>query len=460
MSASYTPAAEKKLMFKLYWPVLIEQSLTILIGMVSTMMVSNVGAHAVSGVNLVDTVNMMIFGFFNALAAGATVHTAQKVGAGKVSQAGEAAAQSILLCFLTAAALGALTITFAKGILSTLYGSADAAVLNAGYTYFIFSGMSYPLLGVYSASAGIMRASGNSRTPMAISLISNIINISIAWILIYKSNMGVLGVSIAMLTARSSSGILSYLAVRRSHHGVVLPKFSLRLQMSVLKPILKIGIPSGIDSVFFQGARIVMTVLMAGMGTNALQANAIGNSLGGFLCLPGNAFQIVSVTMVGQAYGSRLYASAKRLMLNMCKYTSIALLALFIVFYLLLGKIVTLYGATQDTMTLIRQLLVSYGILLPLVWAYSFVLPQGLRAVGDAKFTMYISVSSLICLRVFGSWFFGIYLNLGVLGVWMGMYADWFGRAIGFLLRTLTNKWNGGEKPIDYSEFSYEGDNA
>ncbi len=448
MSASYTPAGEKKLMFRLYWPVLIEQGLTIFIGMVSTIMVSNVGASAVSGVNLVDSVNMMIFAFFNALAAGITVFTAQKVGAGRVSEAGEAASQSILLCVLTAISFGALAIVFARPILNTLYGSAAPAVLKAGYTYFIFSGISYPFLGVFSASAGIMRASGNSKTPMIISAIANVVNITVASILIYRFDLGVIGVSVAMLLARTTSGVLSYLAVRRNS-AVFLPKFSFKLQMEVLRPVLQVGIPSGIDSVIFQGARIVMTVLMAGMGTSALHANAISGSLSSFLCLPASAFQIVSVTMAGQAYGSRLYASTKRLMFKLCKYSSVFLIALFIPFYFLLDPIVSLYGPAPETMVLIRQLLLSYGLLQPLFWPLSFVLPQTLRAVGDAKFTMYISVTSLLLLRVFGSWFFGVFLGFGVLGVWMGMYSDWVGRAVGFTIRVLSNKWNGGRIPVD-----------
>lgn len=449
MTSSYSPEGERKQLFRLYWPVLIEQGLTILIGMVSTIMVSNVGDYAVSGVNLVDTINFMVISLFNALAAGATVVVAQSVGAGRSEDAGETSSQAVLICVLTATILGILSMVLAKPILTVLYGTAAQNVLDAGYTYFMFSGVSYPFIGLYTASAGIMRAAGNTRSPMITSVLANLVNIAVASLTIYVFDLGVVGVSLAMLLARITSGGLTYLAARRSSNGFVFPRFSFRLDWNVLRPVLNVGVPSGIDSVIFQGARIVMTVLMSSMGTSALHANAIGNSLAGFLNLPGSAFQIVSVTMVGQAYGARLYRSVKKLMFKMCAYTTIAQLVLFVPFILFLNPLIMLYGPAPDTIALVHKLLIAFCIMTPFFWAFAFVLPQMLRAVGDAKYTMFISVTSLIFLRVFGSWFFGIHVGWGVFGVWMGMFLDWAGRSGGFLYRVCRNSWNGRRTPVD-----------
>ena len=449
MTATYTPENERSLLIKLFWPVLIEQGLTILIGMVSTIMVSNVGASAVSGVNLVDQINFMVFSLFNALAAGATVVIAQYIGAGKASSAGKTATQALTLCVLLASAFGAVMMLFARQVLHALYGSADPAVLDAGYTYLMFSGVSYPFLGLYAASAGIMRASGNTRSPMIASVIANFVNIATASLLIYAAGLGVVGVSIAMLFARITSGLITFYAARKPTGGVLFEKFSLKFDWAVLRPVLNVGVPSGIDAMIFQGARIVMTVLMSGMGTSSLHANAIGNSLSSFLNLPGNAFSIVAVTMVGQAYGAKLYMSVKKLMFKMAVLASASQLILFIPFFLFLTPLISLYGPAPETILTVRKLLTTSGFLIPFFWSFAFVLPQSLRAVGDAKFTMYISVTSLLLLRVFGSWFFGVHLGWGVFGVWMGMYLDWIGRGIGFFSRAMCNAWNGGKKPVD-----------
>ncbi|MDR2571424.1 MAG: MATE family efflux transporter [Oscillospiraceae bacterium] len=439
---------ENKEIFRLFWPVFIEQTLAVTIGMVSAMMVSGVGDFAVSGVNLVETFNFTIISIFHAIAVGATVIVAQKIGASKMSDAGETAYQSIVFCVITATLLGGLVMLGSRQILDVIYGAAADNVLEAGATYFWFSGISYPFLGLFAACSGVMRAGGNSRTPMIASVIANILNISLAFILI-RLGYGVLGVSVAMLCARIMSGVFSLIMLRKGTTGFVLAKGLPRMTSDILRPVLRVGIPSGIDAMFFNGARVVMTVFMSGMGTVALHAHAIGNSLSGFIFLPGNAFAIVSVTIIGQAYGARLFRKVQRLMKKMCVFASLSILLIVIILFLILDPLISLYSPSVEAAALVRRLVLMFGTLAPFLWSFAFCIPQMLRACGDAKFTMYISVFSLLALRVFGSWLFGIYFDLGTIGVWMGMFADWVGRAIGFGLRAFTNAWCKNKIPAD-----------
>jgi len=405
------------------------------------MMVSGVGDFAVSGVNLVETFNFVIISIFQAIAVGATVITAQKIGANKAGEAGETAYQSIIFCVITATALGGLVMLGNRHILDVLFGAAEENVLEAGAIFFWFSGISYPFLGLFSACSGVMRAGGNSRTPMVASVIANIVNVSLAFVLI-RLGHGVLGVSIAMLCARTMSGVFSAVMLRKGTKGFVLAKGRPRLSLDILNPVLKVGVPSGIDAMFFSGARVIMTVFLSGMGTVALHAHAIGNSLSGFIFLPGNAFSIVSVTLVGQAYGAKLYKVVRRLMKKMCGYASVALGITVLLLVSVLDPVIALYSPSAEAAALARQLVLIFGILAPVMWSFAFCVPQMLRACGDAKATMYISVCSLLALRVVGSWLFGIYLEWGVLGVWMGMFIDWVGRGIGFAIRAFTNAWD------------------
>jgi len=432
--------------FRLFWPVFIEHTLAVTIGMVSAMMVSGVGDFAVSGVNLVETFNFVIISVFQAVAVGATVIVAQKIGAGKTGDAGETANQSIIFCVMAATVLGGLVMFGSREILDVLYGAAEDNVLEAGATFFWFSGMSYPFLGLFAACSGIMRASGNSRTPMIASIIANVLNVLLAFILI-RFGYGVLGVSVAMLCARIVSGMFSLFMLRSGVRGFTIPKIRFKLTSEILNPVLKVGIPSGIDAMFFSGARVIMTVFMSGMGTVALHAHAIGNSLSGFIFLPGNALGIVSVTLVGQAFGAHLYKKVRRLMKKMCVYSSLSLLIMVTMLFITLDPLISLYAPSPEVAALAKRLVMVFGALSPFIWCFAFSLPQMLRACGDAKATMYISVTSLIALRVLGSWFFGIYLDMGVMGVWMGMFADWGGRGIGFALRAFTNAWCKNDKP-------------
>ena len=444
---------ENREIFHLFWPVLVENALAVSIGMVSAMMVSGVGDFAVSGVSLVDTFNFVIISAFQAIAVGATVIVAQKIGAKKTEDAGETAYQSIVFCVLLATILGAAVMLGNRPILEFLYGAAAENVLDAGATYFWFSGISYPFLGLFAACSGVMRAGGNTRTPMVASVIANIVNISLAFILI-QLGYGVLGVSVAMLVARIMSGIFSLFMLRKGTRGMVLPGGRPRLTTNILNPVLRVGIPSGIDSMFFTGARVIMTVFMSGMGTSAIHAHAIGNSISGFIFLPGNAFAVVSVTLIGQAFGAGLYRKIRKLMNKMIIFSSLSLAAMVILLFSILDPLISLYSPSIETAATVRRLILIFGTMAPFLWSFSFCIPAMLRACGDAKATMYISVCSLLALRVFGSWFFGIYLDMGVLGVWMGMFVDWVGRGISFSIRAFSNAWCKNLKPVDEPDIS------
>lgn len=441
---------ENKKFLQLFWPILVEQGLTILVGVFSTILVSNVGDYAVAGVNLVDSINNMIIIFFNALAAGATVVVAQRIGARRNQEAGETAAQAIVLVVGIAVAVGLAAGIFAGPILHGLYGKSAANVLQMGQVYMYFSGASYAFLGLFSVCAGVTRAAGNSKTPMMGAFLANIINITVATILIYIFHMGIYAVAIAMLAARISAAVFMLFAVRSEAEGsLVLPKIRLKLNMALIRPILDIGIPSGVDSLIFQGAKVVVAVLLSGMGTAAMQANAIVSSLSSFYSLPGNAFAIVGVTVVGQSYGARMYQQTKKLMRKMCLYSSVVMTALIIPFLLLLDPMIASYGPSAESAATAKLILTICLLLNPLLYPTAFVLPQTLRAVGDARKTMMISIISLFSLRLFGSWFLGIKLGYGVLGLWLSMFADWGGRTIGFVYRRERNLWHDGKEPVD-----------
>jgi len=440
---------ERKEMLRLYWPVLIEQALSATIGMVSAMMVSSVGDFAVSGVNMVDLINFTVTSIFIALATGATVIVAHRIGAQKIEGAGETAFQAVLLSVILATILGMAVVIVGQQILRVLYGGADDNVLEAGAVYFLFSGISYPFIGLFTACTGVMRASGNNRTPLVASVLANVINVSLAFMFI-QLGMGVFGVSIAMLFARILSGVFSLVMLRRDPRGLMQSTGRWRLKRDVLRPVLGVGIPSGIDALMFNGARVIMTVFMSGMGIAALHAHAITNSLIGLIILPGNALSVVSVTMVGQAYGARLFRKVQRLMRSFLIFCSALQGVMFIVIYLLADLIIGLYSPSAEAAEITRTIVLMFSAVTAVVWSFAFCLPQMLRACGDAKTTMYISVVSLLALRIFGAWFFGIYLGIGVFGVWLGMFLDWFGRAIGYGLRAVSNAWCGGKKPVDH----------
>lgn len=441
---------ENKRMLQLFWPIMIEQGLTILVGVVSTILVSNVGDYAVAGVNLVDTINNMIIIFFNAMASGATVVVAQRIGARKNKEAGETAAQAIVVVVGMSIVAGILAFLFADPILRSLYGRSAENVLSSGAIYMRFSGVSYLFLGLFSVCAGVTRASGDSKTPMIGALISNVINLVIAATLIYGFQMGVYAVAIAMLTARIGAAIFMYYVVKNRKFGeLVLPPITLKLDRPLIQPILNVGVPSGIDSLIFQGAKVLVSVFMSGMGTAALQANAIVSSLGGFINLGANAFSIVGVTLVGQAYGARMFKQAKSWMRKICIYSTAIQVVVGLPFLFFLNPMIATYGPSPEAAASAKLILTISVFMHPLLYPTAFVLPASLRATGDASKTMIISIISLFSLRILGSWVMGVKMGLGVLGIWLSMFADWGGRTAGFVYRLEKNLWHQGKEPLD-----------
>lgn len=452
---------ENKRLLQLFWPIMIEQGLTILVGAVSTILVSNVGDYAVAGVNLVDSINNLIIIFFNAMASGATVVVAQRIGARKNKEAGETAAQAIVLVVSMAIIVGTFAFFFADPILRSLYGRSAENVLSSGTIYMRFSGISYLFLGLFSVCAGVTRASGDSKTPMVGAFVSNIINISIAATLIYGYDLGVYAVAIAMLSARIGAALfMFYMVSHRKFGELVLPKITLRLNMEVIRPILQIGVPSGVDSLIFQGAKVLVSVFLSGMGTAALQANAIVSSLSGFINLGANAFSIVGVTVVGQSYGARMYKQAKTLMRKICLYSSAIQVIAGIPFLIFLDPMIASYGPSPAAAEAAKLILTISVIMHPLLYPTAFVLPGSLRATGDARNTMIISIISLFSLRLMGSWFLGVKMGLGVVGIWLSMFSDWGGRTLGFVYRLEKNLWHGGKEPLDEGDVNpLTGDN-
>ncbi len=435
------PVFDRRRIIRLYVPVLIEQALATFITMFGTVMVSGVSASAVSGVGLVDSINMLVISVFTAIATGVTVMVSQYIGAGDHTLAGKAAGQSLVVCVEAAAVAGVLLALFARPMLRALFGHAEQPVLDAALTYLMASSISMPLQALYATSTGIMRAAGDSRTPMFASLLSDIAYIAVASLCIYTLHMGVLGAGLGLAASRLVSSGIAFTLLIRGHGAVVVPRLSLKPDWKVLAPVLNIAVPAGADSGLFNGGKIIVQVFMSGMGTAALAANSIVNALCNILNLPGSAMSILSMTVVGQCYGARMIKSTRRYMLRLT-LVSMALLAAACVLMLLgLDPLIALFHPLEESVPISRLIMVMMFISTPLLWSSAFVTPSMLRATGDVKFPMVISVLSMFVLRVAGAWFFGVHLGWGLPGIWFSMVVDWLGRSAFYVPRMLSGAW-------------------
>ncbi|SCP95664.1 MATE family efflux transporter [Anaerobium acetethylicum] len=432
----------KKDLSKLIIPLVIEQFLAVFVGMMGVVMVASAGEAAVSGVSLADTINILIITIFSALATGGAVISAQYIGRGDKKNACISANQLLLSGLIISTAITALCVAGHSWILSTLFGNIDAEVMSGAKTYFLITAFSFPFLSMYNSCAALFRSMGNSKVSMKASLCMNAINIIGNSILIYGFHMGTAGVAIPALVSRIAAAVIMLVMIRNPKLAIHIGKeFGWRPDYLMIKRILSIGIPNGLENGMFQIGKILVLRIISLFGTTAITANAVSNTIASFAVLPGSAIGLALITIVGQCAGAKEFEQAKRYTLQMMKitYTAMAVVNIAIIFSC--PWLVRLFNLSDATAAVTIKILVYHSICAILIWPLSFTLPNALRAASDVKFTMIISIVSMWTWRIAFCYVLGKVFGLGVFGAWVAMTIDWAFRALCFIYRFFSGKW-------------------
>lgn len=456
---------EKRLLFsnqdlvRLIFPLVIEQTLAILLGMVDIMMVASLGEASVSGVSLVDSINILLLQIFAALGTGGAVVVSQFVGRNDPDKASRAARQLIYSTVAVSVIIVGVALVFHKQILRLIFGNIDADVMDAAERYFLITLCALPSIAIYSGCAGLFRAQGNSSVSMMSSALVNILNIGGNAILLYGFGWGVEGVAVPTLISRTvAAAVLLFLLYRnKEYHGKAAISIKgishVYFDWELIKRILMIGIPNGIENGMFQIGKLMMMSLIASFGTTAIAANAACGNIASFSCLPGTAIGLSMLTVIGQCVGAGdinavTYYTKKLMRLA---YIYIAVLNVFI--YIFAPQIVSIYNLAPETTSLSIFITRFYAICVIVFWSPSFALPNTLRAVNDATFTMIVSFASMWLVRVGMGYvlkmtnIFGLqdYMSwpsyYGLFGVWIAMVLDWIARSACFIIRFMHGKW-------------------
>lgn len=426
----------KKDLIKLIIPLIIEQFLAVAVGMADTIMVSGAGESAVSGVSLVDSINILLVTVFAALATGGAVVVAQFIGQKHEEEACEAANQLLLSSALISIIIMSLAMLGNKFILRVVFGNIDAEIMQNAITYFLITSASYPFLAVYNSCAALFRAMGNSRVSMNVSIIMNIINVTGNAVFIFMFSMGAAGVALASLISRAVAACIMYIMIKNPDNIVHLPKrISFKFNRELIKRILQIGIPNSLENGMFQIGKILVLGLITTFGAVAITANAVSNTVASFAALPGSAMGLALITVIGQCVGANDLAQARRYTKQLMSVTYLIMGLLNVAVIMLCPFIVTWYNLSEATAKTAEWLITYHSICCIFIWPASFALPNALRAANDVKYTMVIAIISMWTCRIGLSWFLGSTLGLGVKGVWIAMTMDWLLRAICFVLR-------------------------
>ena len=435
-------------------PMFLQQILNVMVGAVDTMMVSSAGEAAVSGVSLISTLDGVLIIFFTAMIGGGSVVIAQKLGEKNQKDVSESVKQLLYVATALAVIL-TITVEILRGpMLSLLFGEAEAAVMNSANEYFMFVALSFPLVAIAESLGASFRSSGHTFISLIVSIIANLVNVCGNAILIYGFGMGAAGAAIATIIARAvSSTILITLILNKKYEVHIEKILKYKPDFAIIKKIMGIGIPNGIENTMFQFGRLITQTLIALLPTAMIAANAVSLTICNFQYMTGTACSIVMITVVGRCIGAgdleqAKYYSRKLLLINYLVLWGVILLTLVFLF-----PLVSAYGLSGESAEMARNLIILHSIVAALIWPIGFMLPSAFRAAGDVRFPMIVSSLSMWIMRVMLAYFFalpsvsvfGLFslpgLNLGITGVWIAMFSDWVVRVGIYIWRYFSGAW-------------------
>lgn len=429
---------------KLIIPLIFEQLLALLVGLADTIMVASVGEAAVSGVSLVDTVNVLVINVFTALGTGGAVVAGHFLGQKDPDKAGQAAWETNYFAALLGVIVTVVFITFHDGVLRLIFGQVEADVMMNAKSYLVITAISIAPLGIYNACAAMFRAMGNSRTTLYISIVMNVLNVVGNAILIYGAKMGTAGAAISTTFSRIVAAVVIFALMfqqKRTIHfnGHV----TWRFHRDILRRILYIGIPNCLENSFFQLGKILTISMVSTFGTYAIAANAVCNTLAAFNMLPCLAINNALLAIVSVCVGAGELEQAKYYAKKLMKIANIILVFLSGAVILCSEWMVGLYQLSPEAISLARQVLCFHAAMAIVFWIPSFSLPNVFRAAGDVVVPMAVAIFSMWVFRLGISYFLGVYLGIGLMGIWMAMIIDWIFRSICYVIRFRSDKWSG-----------------
>ena len=433
---------DRKQVWRLLIPLMIEQVLTSLMGTADTMMVSHAGSAAISAVSLVDSINVLVIYVFSAMATGGAIICAQYLGRGDKLQANETGRQLILTVTGISLLVTAVLVLLRAPVLKLVFGSVEADVMANADVYLLITALSYPFIALYNAGAALFRVDGNSRLPMVVSTISNVVNVALNAVLIFGFHMGVAGAALATLVSRVMCTVAVMYFLRQPHQAIVVRDYrKTRPNFKRILNIMAVGIPTGIENGMFQLGKLAIQSTVSTLGTTAIAAQAMANVLEGFNSHAQVGIGLGMMTIVGQCMGAGRIDEARKYIKRLTGYSYITTFAACALTALIVKPVTVLGGMEAAAAALTIEMTLVICIVKPFVWPMAFTAAYGMRAAGDVRFSMIMSASVMWLCRVVIATVLIRFMGFGPFGVWIGMFADWTVRAVIYIFRFRSGRW-------------------
>ena len=431
-----------KMIWTLFIPLFADQVMIALSTVANTAVVGNAGSDAVSAVSMVDSINALPLQLIIGIALGCTVVVAQCIGQGNREKAGLATCQAITSSTFIATVIALAMFIFAEPLINLMFGGAEKNLLDLSVYYLRGISVSLPFYAIAQTVSNALRGMGNPKISMIFSAGVSMLNILFNIVLILGFKMGILGLILSLLAARLIGTVASLLYLVKCRPEINLNlKSLLKIDFSMQKSLMMIGIPSASENLFFNGGRLICQVFYVQMGSIAINANAISNSLTAFYLIMGSTFANLVIIVCGQCVGAGKFEIARKYIYKFTFSAAILAALVELALYPFMNVMIMAYNPLPDAVDLIRIMLICYCIAHPIIWPFGFIVPSGLRAGGDATFTSVTALSTMWVVRVVLGYLFGIVFEGGANAIWIAMYIEWSVRAVIFIFRSRGKKW-------------------
>lgn len=427
---------------KLIIPLVLEQLLALLVGLADTLMIANVSEAAVSGVSLVDTINILIINVFTAFGTGGAVVAGHYLGKGDKEDACKASWQVLLFSLTSSIVVTSVFLFFHNGILQLIIGRVEADVMANARSYLVVTALSFIPLAVYNACAGLFRTMRDSKMTLKISILMNIMNVTGNAVFIYGFGMGTFGAAVSTTISRATAAVIIFCLMFNEKRDLNFKgQVTLRFKLDLIKKICYIGLPNSLENSLFQLGKIMTVSMISTMGTYAIAANAVCNTIASINILPGAAINSAIVAIVSVCIGAGEIGQARHYAKKLMKIVEVSMIATSLVIIVGAGLLTSLYHLSPEATTLAKHVLWLHATMVIIAWVPSFSLPNVFRAAGDAMLPMAVSIASMWTFRLGCSYVLGIMFGWGLIGVWTAMVIDWVFRAVCFTIRFRSGKW-------------------
>ena len=445
---SNTPSNNQRMfsngdLVKLTVPLFLSSLLAIVTNLVDSAMVSSAGEAAVSGVSLVGNITMVFIMLVTAATSGGIVITSQFVGKGDQKLANESAKQFIYLATASGLLISIILFFFREPILHLVYGSVDEDVFDACCDYLFWLSLGYPFFAIGSGSSAILRSVGKNTLSVVLFTASNLLNIVGNAIFIYVFDMGAAGAGLSTTLSRVIWAVGSIILLHNKNLKVHFEKlYRYKPDWQVIKKIAVIGGTSGIASALFYIGKLLISTLTATFPTIEITAFSVSNSICNFAWTGLDSFSTALIPIVGQCMGAGKPDQARFYAKRMTNASTVAMVILFGLVFLLRSKLVLLFDLKPETLALAATN-VGRGAFFSIfsIYSWAFTPICAFRSAGDVKYGLYVSAITMFVFRVGLAFLLGSYFKMGLLGLWIGMWADWFVRAVLNFFHFRQGKW-------------------